>query len=255
VIPTDSVVPDALYKYFPLQGTEDLNRVKTVLTNHKIYAGSPQKFNDPFDCKARFSWETCQREFREWAARMAKSGDPPEPAQGDWLALYEDSDRRTAYEAAVQEEIYKRGVICLTEDPLHPLMWGHYASGSSGLCIGFAGLEQFSPLRVRYSEEPPAPISVAGFPTSQDGTAALVDALIGTKSADWAYEREWRILVETPGLQPFDEGLVSKVYLGPRIVSAHAQAIRSWIDVNDKRRVAVHEVELDHDDFSLRTDD
>jgi hypothetical protein len=86
-------------------------------------------------------------------------------------------------------------VYCLTERPDSPLMWAHYASSHTGICLEFDTrkapfTEAFPPftgglLKVKYRSTYPAYDIVSG------GYPALF-----TKSEDWSYEAEWRLIAE-----------------------------------------------------------
>ena len=80
-------------------------------------------------------------------------------------------------------------IYCLTPVPNSTLMWSHYASNHRGICLEFDVVNQvFSlALPVRYHSTCPKwmPHQVA------QGEAA---ELLLTKSEDWSYEREYRIV-------------------------------------------------------------
>lgn len=86
------------------------------------------------------------------------------------------------------EEIARRRMYCLTPCPDSTLMWSHYADNHRGICLEFskdnALIEKARPVRYRktYPEWTPT--------TAADGPLDLVL----TKSSDWAYEREFRIM-------------------------------------------------------------
>ena len=89
------------------------------------------------------------------------------------------------------------GVLCLTERPDNLLMWGHYADGHRGFVIEFDENHPFfnqksdaipncgTLQKVEYSKHRPS-IKMAI-------DIRFIQALF-TKSEDWQYEREWRIV-------------------------------------------------------------
>ncbi len=91
------------------------------------------------------------------------------------------------------------GIISLTENPYHPLMWSHYTIDASGFVIGYDVAELrklISPngyLRmVNYGEKPPPILDpiVLVFPESN------LPKLLSVKGKHWSYEDEWRLMVE-----------------------------------------------------------
>jgi hypothetical protein len=89
-------------------------------------------------------------------------------------------------------------VYCLTEEPASPRMWAHYAASHTGICLEFDSrsapfTEVLAPLtgglcKVEYRTTYPAYDMVGG------GFHALF-----TKSEDWSYEAEWRLIAEERG--------------------------------------------------------
>jgi hypothetical protein len=97
------------------------------------------------------------------------------------------------------------GILSLSERRDNPLMWAHYADGHRGFVVGFDAAHPYfqdsdgmfgKPLKVRYCTSRPTLSSL-----EQD-----VENLYLTKSIDWAYEQEWRVLRRlADGLRPVRE--------------------------------------------------
>jgi Protein of unknown function (DUF2971) len=103
------------------------------------------------------------------------------------------------------------GVLSLTEKPDHPLMWSHYANNHSGLVLGFDETNEFfrSPRhgqpddaggarKVKYSSERPKfdpliDMSLIDDLTDEDAIS-FFDKMFFTKSQEWDYEEEWRMI-------------------------------------------------------------
>ena len=82
-------------------------------------------------------------------------------------------------------------IYCLKPHPHSLLLWAHYAEKHQGICLEFdAGLEQLAQARrVLYKDTLP----IIGANEFAD-PKALVDAVLLTKSQEWAYEDEYRVL-------------------------------------------------------------
>jgi hypothetical protein len=96
-------------------------------------------------------------------------------------------------DAALNQNV---GIVCLSEVPDSILMWGHYTDDHRGFVVGFDSEHSFFSQRrsledefgflrqVRYRRERP---KVVLSDTSSP-------AWFNTKSDQWAYEKEWRML-------------------------------------------------------------
>lgn len=108
-------------------------------------------------------------------------------------------DTPANYERSIRE-VYEKldanfGVLSLAESPVSPLMWSHYGDGGRGFLIEFDSShpwfldkrddsDSFRHLRkVSYLERTPS-----YFLNMPDQTALY------TKSIEWSYEQEWRII-------------------------------------------------------------
>ena len=99
------------------------------------------------------------------------------------------------------------GVACLSKSWRHPLMWGHYSRGFTGFSVGYEmplddDFQALSRVDVEYSSD--------RFPLNEtivlEGQLSkeIVNGIVRTKSAHWAYEQEVRFLMSTaiPALTP-----------------------------------------------------
>jgi hypothetical protein len=115
----------------------------------------------------------------------------------------------------IRDSFRNDGILCLTEDSNHLLMWAHYADQHRGAVMKFTpSVEKDSALlvarSVRYSDVRPAlyqtPIDIvthAMTMTIEQSGRKILDDLIYTKSSEWAYEKEYRLHI--PGFIKVDE--------------------------------------------------
>ena len=90
------------------------------------------------------------------------------------------------------------GISCLSELDDSLLMWAHYANNHRGMCVEYELLEinrqlGFSPVPVIYSNERSILRSINQDTIDEDTMSALIES-ITSKSPEWSYEREWRII-------------------------------------------------------------
>jgi hypothetical protein len=160
------------------------------------------------------------------------------------------------------------GVLSLSEKRDDLLMWAHYSEHHKGLVIGFdsnheyfnqklSPSDEFRHLRkVRYSITRP----VIRLSTADDATDILL-----TKSADWRYEEEWRMLRPlrnasetipsadgTLHLYSFPADCVTEIILGYRMpADAKTQIIEYVRTERNYSNVKLYVAELDKKEFRL----
>jgi hypothetical protein len=124
------------------------------------------------------------------------------------------------------------GVLSLSEESLNSLMWAHYADSHRGFCLGFECHEtnvlgQYSN-KVEYVEQIKLPEIVA-FSMEKDQDDILL-TIAHTKSKEWEYEKEWRVLKpKGDSLYPYP-GRLLEVILGLNLKNEDELMIREAVD-------------------------
>ena len=136
------------------------------------------------------------------AAELDKTNDPYEV-----LAVELKSEEDVKQYVNLRYDLIDRlNAVCFSEDFKNPLLWSHYADKFHGICLGFEVKTydyaySSNVHQVRYKR------SRVGFDDVGidyvDGELIIVDSikarnLILTKSQDWRYEEEWRIMAQSP---------------------------------------------------------
>lgn len=90
-----------------------------------------------------------------------------------------------------------QGIICFSSRFTNPLMWGHYSSNHTGICLGFE-IEESKLIKVKYTSSREndyinASDVIAGKVKFPDINIKLNPEI--KKSSDWAYEKEFRLSV------------------------------------------------------------
>jgi hypothetical protein len=105
------------------------------------------------------------------------------------------------------------GILSLIEDPLHTVMWSHYASQHTGIVIEFDEKHPWFSQRRTKNVDLENLVQVTYVANAHPRTWKQVSAtdMLYTKTAEWSYEREWRLIraimdgVEvSPGITCFD---------------------------------------------------
>jgi hypothetical protein len=85
------------------------------------------------------------------------------------------------------------GLVCFSGNWISPVLWGHYANKHRGICLGF-DLARSQEHKVDYMTKR-LEVTLEKYPTAEDLPPELREKLFCTKSADWRYEDEYRMLV------------------------------------------------------------
>lgn len=109
---------------------------------------------------------------------------------------------RNGLSVAIEEELrraHETGVLCLCSKFDSPLMWSHYADQHRGVCLEYdtSAIASAKLHRVSYGRSRIIRASHIRdwlFRDSRAARKAVVTAALLTKSKEWRYEGEWRLL-------------------------------------------------------------
>ncbi|WP_175429745.1 DUF2971 domain-containing protein [Azospirillum argentinense] len=215
------IPPATLYKYMTEARIE-------VISNRKIRFTQPHLLNDPFEVKPVFRDLFSKSDFED----VVKAGLEKIIRETGVLDLDNPRDEKKYHEAmrAIEnkirggddalftmmndasprlEESFRRqtekkiAILSLTEDRNNLLMWSHYANQHFGFVVGFRSDHRFinctisdsdemrRPRRVIYRNDRPR-ITNRALSMEPD---LLFDTLYLTKSIEWSYEKEWRVVM------------------------------------------------------------
>ncbi len=244
--------PKYLYKF---RSFRDKNHM-AMLTDNELFFPSPNKFNDPFDCRVPIRYDDFTKtEFiRYWTAvyrrdfPRARDYEIRKMAKEFYNQFRSPSGRKIM--AEYQEETIKKmrsmdiGIFSLTANLNSILSWSHYADSHRGFCVGFhtlnlkAFLEKCGPsldLRsVDYTKEYPF---INAYITSDE---EITNKIVWTKSKDWEYEHEYRVLWLNGANKSLriPNGVIRRVVLGyqvsPTDINEMGSILRSragWISL------------------------
>ena len=192
-IPADKIV----YKYF-----RGINRDWNSITNQKMWLCQAGKFNDPFDCA--FLYNCRSKEIYDRATEY-------DLAVEEGVKQYEQDKESER----IQESVF---IACFSEKCDSMLMWSHYGDEHRGLCAGYnlhELIEKYSCFPVIYSDKMPQKKEL-----DIENKDMLYESIL-TKSKDWKYEAEWRI-IDIDGNSRGENGKPLKfvkpvsIYLGKR---------------------------------------
>ena len=159
-----------LYKYY----SDASSYALTNLKNNNISLVSIESLNDPFEGIGKYVYSQSEEEQQYW--NEIGTDVPKLVAQ-----RFSDDLREVSN--------FSYRVFCCTRQYDNMLMWSHYANGHKGFCVGYCekSILKLSDklMEVKYSDEMTS--------INDYGEEAIIN-LLSTKSRDWCYEKEWRLL-------------------------------------------------------------
>lgn len=138
-------------------------------------------------------------------------------------------------------------LISFSESCTNQLLWAHYADSHRGICIGFATAatpELRSARAVTYTST---------LPVWRGDDKDIAPVIYGTKSTDWAYEREWRIAAEDTPFLPIPHGAIQTVILGARISDTDRAWVEDWIRLGGWN-VSIERAVFANDRYEMRVE-
>lgn len=234
-MPNETKPPRYLYKYRPIN-----DDTRDILRNGRLYFNTPGELNDPFEFKPVLCTTYTEASWRKAIREELAEGHPEYSDAQVKTALQESFDNLyppsptdlESFESRYRSRLKRIGIFSVTEGSDSIVMWSHYAQRHKGLCLELDTdrlPEGTSCLPISYSRERP---TINLF--SDRKCANLVAAT--TKTDDWKYEAEWRLIKEArPDQrqfpQPVDspQGFIHAVIFGALIDPDSRATVLDWI--------------------------
>lgn len=229
-----SVFGKSLFKYKSFRN-ESEDHVKRLLVDYQIYFAKPSQLNDPFDCGADISIGNNAAERLDFLRNMLykkiklNHNISEDTFESNLKKLQWDTDEKVEQKVygIIKDAIERIGIFCLTPKPDNLLMWSHYASNHSGLCIEF-DFSEGSILRSKCEKV----IYSANFPIvnlSIEPEDYWAKKILLTKSIEWLYEDEWRAIdLRGSGEEKIPDDMIKGIIFGFRMSDDNIKEIISW---------------------------
>ncbi len=226
------------YKYLPYS-----EGALKALTDSTIKFTSPLEFNDPFDCNPYYDASKVhlvpsQRPDLFKAAGDRRGLSPAKRLQekGKFIARLK---RTIDIGAFARDTIARVGVVSLSKSAQNILMWSHYADFHRGFVIEFRipimgtkkdlplSNKRLMPFPIKYCLHRPH-VLIGIEPRDK-----LLEKLVLTKSRDWEYEEEERVIEHDKGAGIFDynrDEILCTVIAGMKMTDANYNELQEIVD-------------------------
>lgn len=214
------------YKY---RGSEKLERIKTLILQHKLYVPLVGELNDPADGRPKLAEMSYEQMFT-FLFNTARNPTLSHDAQRDEISKLNDHIQRVGI-----EELNKRAVRMLYEHceryRIYSLskrwnilsQWAKYASEHMGCCLEFANSGTFfgRAVDVQYGR---------AFQMDVNNPEHRKAFLFFCKRQDWSNEEEVRVIIPPghDGTVGIDPGCLTRLILGMSIDHAKEKHLREW---------------------------
>ncbi|WP_271765964.1 DUF2971 domain-containing protein [Aquimarina algiphila] len=187
--------PTSIFKYYP----NNSNSID-ALTNQYLFCSHPFHLNDSMDC-SNLLWDFSNISKKQYNAFFSKTG------LDQVIEVDFKQDKNNNF-STIRHHLFNfitngSGIISLTTEPLHTLMWAHYASEK-----GFMIELDFNDVKQNLKKENRNLKNYALFPVQYVDILESIDCFqegfkspdipflysVGIKRKDWSYENEWRLV-------------------------------------------------------------
>ncbi|MEJ1463351.1 MAG: DUF2971 domain-containing protein [Candidatus Sedimenticola sp. (ex Thyasira tokunagai)] len=250
------------YKYLPYSEGS-----LKALTESTIKFTCPLEFNDPFDCKPYYNTDKIhnvpsQRPdlFRAAGNRRGLSPAKRIQEKGKFTARLKKRITDGSFAASTISNI---GVVSLSKNALNIPMWSHYADFHRGIVLEFRipikgngsdlsrSLERLLPFPVIYHQQRPH------IEIGTDKHDDLLNKIALTKSTDWLYEEEERVIDHErgPGIYHYSrDEILSSVVAGMNMKEnnyANLQTIIEKISTGNELKPKLYKAQEKNDEYKL----
>lgn len=247
---------------------------KIILETLKVRCSSPLTFNDPFDSQVPITIGPASPEEQIINLLEYLKNDDNKQIILNHFAKHGMQNINSliqSYNHRIYNINREDRVFCVSEKKDNILMWSHYADNHTGAVIKFKCVPEIDSglcgaKKVKYSVNMPK-LSILDFVIDNYVKAnhiqeLIVNEILLTKSIDWQYEQEWRVILfprddksNLPDKEQYDdigifEQELDSIYLGCKMKLEDRESI---IDVvkNNRPNMKVFQTTTDNNEFRL----
>lgn len=149
-----------------------------------------------------------------------------------------------------ENEMKSMGVLSLSESCTNILMWAHYSDNYSGFCIGFDRNDDSGNILGQYSNCIPVNYvkQIPKYQPIELMDKTKVANILTTKSDQWEYEKEWRLLTAHGNEENILPGPITEIIFGERLSESDRRSIKNILKNSVKYYFAVRT----NDQYSIK---
>lgn len=214
--------PTILYKYTKID-----QYFYSLLINNEIWFSDPRNFNDPYDCNLIYDTKVKEDELKKFLFAINKKeaiikliGRALTDKEIEQRAKsLNEGEIKKLLSSVRDKEVSEIGMSCFSEVRDNLLMWSHYANKHTGTCLEFNFSNDLDFLTIPLKVEYPTNFPKTSFIKEQDKIKKY-KFMFGTKSRDWEYEKEVRVIKEKwrftkyRGNIKFKKAALNAIYFG-----------------------------------------
>jgi hypothetical protein len=183
-------VPQEIYKYIAISP-----RAYKMLLHSSLWLASPLSFNDPFDCQINDQTLWTEEKIAEQVDVLSRQFNV------DTLTIPAEDLKPESfskiYNTIVKKTLGQKGITCFSKECANLLMWAHYSSSHTGICLKFDIIQDpdffWSIYPIKYDDKYPE------IKYKDDPFDELMKKAVFTKSINWEIEKEIRVYKEEQG--------------------------------------------------------
>lgn len=244
-------MPRYLYKFREINDCKSNNikdSTKKIITNSELWFSKPSDFNDPFDCQIISDTKNTKEEIKNFLKQnhfltrkeLAYRVEYYHKNSTEWHSIMKNT---------IPECLNNTGICCFANNKDSILMWSHYADSHKGICLKFDVLQDLNffsgCIKVEYKAEYPK------YNLARD-SSSLVQHHIQTKSQDWHYEGEVRLLAKHSGPYKFNSKALVEIYFGCNCPKA--QEIKNLAIENNFKHLKFKKAKISTNKYMLNFD-
>jgi hypothetical protein len=199
------------------------------LLNNFLWLSSRTGLNDPFDSQIPLRYDLCTEEqlkkkMFDILTRKVQGKIPEHLIESQYARLRANQDFfSNNLETAIEQTV---GIFSMTQHRDNLLLWSHYANGHTGFCLEFDSLKLNSCIDEKFIK---LNIKLFLFKVNYDTNFPIINPcevameemykmMFLTKSNDWSYEDEWRIIFldGSNKKEPITPECIKNIYFGLR---------------------------------------
>jgi hypothetical protein len=206
----------------------------SLFINNELWFSNPLDFNDPYDCNLNYDFSDISYDIiYNYLKGLKDSANWGEAKLVEKALLL--SDVRESEELGKifrRDTVGKVGITCFSEHDDILLMWSHYANSHKGVCLtfDFSQDEQLFRLffKVNYPDDYPSM-------NPYQSHAQHIKFLMATKSQEWSYEKEIRVMRDSDfhskfrGAIPYNPKALTEIKFGYKATEESIKTIQNLV--------------------------